>query len=298
MERFQLPTLLIVSDNPPVRYWLKKHLEKQFYIIDAAKKARALEVVQYTALDFIIVDSGFEDCDALELCRALRQFNLLTPILLITGRLKKTYRESALDAGVTDFLFDQLDSEELETRIATGLKAAELRHKVAGLSGHIPIARPELSSEYFKNKFLLQTQALELLANAREHALPVTLVILRIDQYPKLVGKEILLPFSELLNENITEKELLIPINDGQYILLLCQNLEGGKKTAVKIREKIQERHFDTEKGPLRVTATFAISDLEDSNKSFNEMIDSAVKALKQADTVTNTILSIEKRSL
>ena len=298
MDPFQLPTLLIVSDNPPVRYWLKKHLEKQFYIIEAQKKAKAIEVVKNSVLDFIIVDSIFEECDAVELCRKLRQINLVAPILLITGRLKKTYRESALDAGVTDFLFEQLDEVELETRIATGLKAAEVRNKVAGLSEHIPAPRTEFPSEYFKDKFLLQTKALQLLANAREHGLPVTVVIVRIDHFTNFPEKEILLLFSELLNENITEKDLSIPMSGGQFILLLLQNMEEGKKTAMKIRENVEKCSFETENGPLHMTATFAVSDLANSDHSFNEIIDFTAKALKQADTVTNTILSIEKRTL
>ncbi len=296
MDLFQLPTLLLISDNPPVRYWLKKHLEKQFYIISAQKKDRSLEIVQNTALDFIIIDSTFEECNALELCRQLRQINLLTPIFLITGRLKKNYRESALDAGVSDFLSELLDEKELETRIASGLKAAEVRNKVAGLSGHIPSAKADLSSEHLKNKFFLQTQALRLFANAREHKLAVTIIIVRIDHFKKLPEEEIFLLFSKLLSENITEKDLVIPINDGQLILLLSQNLEQGEKTAAKLREKIQQHPFQTEKGPLHITATFALSELPNSEKSFNEIIDSTIKTLKQADAITNTILALEKK--
>ena len=130
MSKIKLPTLLAITDNPSVRYWIKKHLDEEFFIIDATKKSSAIVAAQTASLDFIIVDSELEDCDPLELCGELRRIlRTLTPILLITGRLKKSFREEALQAGVTSFLADQLDFEELQSRIEEGTKAASLRQK-------------------------------------------------------------------------------------------------------------------------------------------------------------------------
>jgi PleD family two-component response regulator len=132
----KLPTLLVIADNPSIRFWIKKHLDSQFFILDASKKSVALEAIRNSSLDFIILDSGFADCDPLDLCKEIRRIlhTSFTPILLITGRLKKSYRDEALEAGVSDFLNDQLDLEELETRIATGQKAASMRQKTIDVS--------------------------------------------------------------------------------------------------------------------------------------------------------------------
>jgi len=285
MDHFQLPTLLIIADNPPVRFWLKKHLENQFYLIIAQKKEKAIEVVQHTRLDFIILDANFLDADPIDLTKELRQLNLLVPILLITGRLSKTYRESALEAGVTDFLFEQLDQEELETRIATGLKAAIIRKKTGELSENIVIPESALASDYLHHKFLLESEALHLLTHAREHQLPITIAIVRIDHYATQPQPEILPSFITLLKENLTKKDLLVPLSEGRFLLLLSKNLEEAKKIARTIQSKIKN-----------TTATFAIVDL-DKEQSFNEMIDAAIKTLKQTETVTNTIFSLDHES-
>jgi diguanylate cyclase (GGDEF)-like protein len=296
MEQFQLPTLVIISDNFSVCYWLKKRLETQFYIIEATKLKKALEVAQHTALDFIILDSSFEECDVLELCHQIRRYNKLTPILFITGKLKKSYRQSALDAGVTDFLFEQLDEEELKIRITTGLKTAEVRHKVQDLSGKISIAQDFVFQNHFKTIFLLQTQTLQLIADAREHHLPLTLLFIRIDHFNKLRGREVLGAFSLLLHQNIGAKDLLIPLGNGEFILLLSKTLEEGEKIAAVILKKIERHRFETALGAQSITATLVITDIGSSETPFNEMIDAAEKALKQADTVTNMVLSIKRK--
>ncbi len=118
----QLPTLLLIADNPAVAHWIRKNLEGRFLLIQAATAENALQTIRLTALDFIILDSNFEESNALSLSHKARQINTVIPIILLTGRLKKTFQEEALKAGVTDFLNDQLDLDELETRLATDRK--------------------------------------------------------------------------------------------------------------------------------------------------------------------------------
>ena len=92
MEHLKLPTLLIVSENPSIRFWIKKHLHDQFFILEAFDFKMALEAAKTSRLDFVILDSDFENCNPLKLSSEIRQIlGSFTPILLITGRLKKSF---------------------------------------------------------------------------------------------------------------------------------------------------------------------------------------------------------------
>ena len=115
----------------------------------------------------------FKTYDFLQLARDIRQTpsNLLTPILLITDKLKKSYRTAAQEAGVTDFLFQPLDAEELAAKIETIKKAGNVRHKVLGLSSRISAPKQEASSTFFKDKVVLHDQALQLLADAKKRGI-------------------------------------------------------------------------------------------------------------------------------
>lgn len=273
-KQIRLPTLLIVADNPSVRFWVKKQLEDQFFLITAQSRQEALEALN-AHLDFIIVDAALEEGDALALCLKLSQLTQKKiPILLITGRLKKSFREKALASGVTDFLSDQLDVEELHMRITTGKKTASVREKTEGMSQKIKFSGRSGGS--LKSKFVLTDQALRNLANAREKGIPVALLVVRIDK-----GEEI----SDYMNRFARGKGLWIPSDEGGALLLFDTPFNAARSIAETLREEAQTLH---------VTISIAVSSLEASEKGFNRMIDTALKSLK-THSETNLIISVDE---
>lgn len=305
MEHLKLPTLLIISDNPSIGHWIKSHLDGQFYILDASTSSTALEMTKSTHLDFIICDSQFEEMSALELTKQLRQINSAIPILLITGRLKKIFRDAAIHAGVTDFLNDELSMEELQMRIATGQKTAKARNKTSEISTRIKESPKPLSKEYFKNRILLNEKALRLLADMRKTEEPVTLLLISIDQFQKLqesegiVEADSLLPrLYDRLSQVLKPDDLLIPASNGLFILLLPRiSTEEGKKIAEALRRSVQHEPFILAQKPLHLTISIAISSLKASEEQYKRMVSYASKILRQAHATTNLIIPLDKET-
>jgi len=54
-KQIKLPTLLVVTDNPSIRFWVKKHLDEQFFVISAENRREAIGAMN-ARLDFIILD--------------------------------------------------------------------------------------------------------------------------------------------------------------------------------------------------------------------------------------------------
>jgi len=303
-----LPVLLVVSDNPSIRYWIKKHLDEQFFILQARDRKEAIEAIKNSPLDFIILDSAIEDPPALELCKEIRRLvpDPLLPILLITGRLNKSFRDRALDAGITDFLDEQMDLEAMETRIATRRKALSARERTSELSSAIKVPKHEISKAYFKNKILLHDQALRLLAQAKKEKKSVLLMVLRIDEFEDLQSREgylfadeILPLFLDYLHRHLRESDFLIPSSDGRFIVLMPDlSIDEGKNLAEQLRKEVQGNLFETKNGSISLTVSIVLSSLEATEIAFNRMIEGAVKALKQAQTATNQIISLDKENL
>jgi two-component system cell cycle response regulator len=286
-KQLKLPTLLVIADNPRLRFWVKKQLDEQFFIIAAERKQEAIDALN-ARLDFIIIDSEFEECDPLELCRTISQQSKknITPILLVTGRLKKAYHDKAMQVGVTDFLSDQLDATELEMRIQEGLSAANVRQKTEDLSLSIKIPKM-IGPNSLKKKFLMTDQALKLLKEAKNEGKPVALLFLRIDQEIK---PEILKEFSQYVTSFLREKDLLIPSAEGGFILLLSNTKsDAARLIAEKLKDKIQAHPF----GSIHLTVSIVVSQHEATEKEVNQMIDSAIKSLK-AHSETNQIIDSE----
>ena len=57
-----LPALLIITENPSIRFWVKKHLDNRFFILDATEKGEALTVVLDFPLNFIILEARWTQC--------------------------------------------------------------------------------------------------------------------------------------------------------------------------------------------------------------------------------------------
>lgn len=284
----RLPTLLVVAENPSVRFWVKKHLDEQFFILTAQTRQEAIQALN-ARLDFIIVDASLEQGDALDLCNDLSKMTQrgMVPILLITGRLKKSFRDKAIALGVTDFLSDQLDAEELMMRIDAGQKAACMRQKTEDLSAKIK--PPSLSgASSLKKRFVLTDQALRQFAAAKEQEKPVALLLIRIDQTEEV-------PFSPFVSRYLREKDVLIPSTEGNWVILLFDmTVEKARSFAERLREGVQEHRFETAEGAKQITISIALSSLEASEKGFHQMIDAAAKSLK-THSETNLILSLDQ---
>lgn len=303
MDTLKLPTLLMISENPSVRFWIKKQLNDQFFIIDAADFKVAVEAAKTSRLDFVIIDSDFENCNPLKLSSEIRpHLEPFTPILLITGRLKKSFLDAALESGVTDFLNNQLDPTELQLRIATGRKAQSLRDKTHTVFSSVDQKQENISSDYLKNKFLLHDQALRVIANAKKKKIPLAALFVRVDRFEEmqtkigyLVASEILLPLSNLFLKALKPTDLLIPSNEGRFIILF-QNATTAQARdfAENIRSQVSKTLFSTKNGQIALTISMTLSSLEASEGDFNRMVDVSVKALEKSNTAANLIIPIE----
>lgn len=291
-KHLRLPTILVVADNPSVGFWVKKHLDKQFFIISAETRNEALKALN-SSLDFIIIDSEFEFCNALELSQEIysKTARETTPIFLITGKLKRSYREKAKKAGVTEFLNADLDLDELLSRIEMGKKAAAIRQKTENVTRAIKMPKLSLPNTSLKKKFVLNDRALRVLSEAKEEKTPVALLLMRIDEFSQEKHtKPVLESFVSYIKGLLRNKDVLIPSSQGGYILLLSNTTpESAKKIAERLSEHIKRQKFSS----LPLTVSIAISSLEASEKGFHQMLDAATKSLKTHES-TNLIITLD----
>lgn len=135
MAKLNLPILLIISQNPSVLFWVKKHLSSEFFVIEAKTRQKALEVAKTSDLDLILLDGEVETFLPLKLSAELKNlYRGQIPTLLITGRLKKSFLDQAMASGITDFISSRLNEEELHLRILAAKKVSVAREKTSALS--------------------------------------------------------------------------------------------------------------------------------------------------------------------
>jgi diguanylate cyclase (GGDEF)-like protein len=250
--------------------FLKKHLHTMFHLIEKETVEEAIESLKNISVDMIIIDEKscetpiFTSCPKIRLLKGYET----TPILLITSNLKQTFIFKALNAGVSDFLHEPLDEEELFERIAVAMKVQERQKKMGSLiekvakSSLLPKEDKKLSQ-----RLLLNEEVLKEVTRAKKNSMPLSLVMIEIDdasriakEWGDLAFEELLTHLSSFLKQRLRKNDSLFPQGGGKYLILFPKTSSSAAKAiADLIRKEIKEEVFVTNKAPLRITASIGL---------------------------------------
>jgi two-component system response regulator MprA len=117
--------ILVVDDEPAVRSALFRALTLERYdVAGAGDGQEALEYLEQTSYEAVILDIAMPRVDGLEVCRRLRNSGDRTPVLMLTARGEIDDRVAGLDAGADDYLVKPFALRELLARVRALLRRA------------------------------------------------------------------------------------------------------------------------------------------------------------------------------
>jgi diguanylate cyclase (GGDEF)-like protein len=129
------PLVLLVDDQE----WTSRSIEsilrpKGHVVLKAYTGRQAIDLVQKTSPDLVIVDYHLPDFDGIEVARRLRatpNIHSVTPLLMMSSStLGRAARLEALGAGVWDILRHPVDPSELVLRVETFVAAKQEADRV------------------------------------------------------------------------------------------------------------------------------------------------------------------------
>jgi len=110
--------ILVVEDDRTVGHYVKRGLEEAQYVADwATDGAVALEMLQATAYDLVVLDLRLPGLTGLEVLRTVRDRGQAMPILVLTAQDGVEFKVDALRAGADDYVTKPFAFEELLARI-------------------------------------------------------------------------------------------------------------------------------------------------------------------------------------
>lgn len=111
------PKLLIVDDAPDITQLLVVYFHQAGFNTLAAYDGRAaLDLLQRSNPDLIILDLGLPDRDGLDVCREIRQTSTV-PIVMLTKRSTEPERQQGLAAGASAYVTKPFDANDLQTTV-------------------------------------------------------------------------------------------------------------------------------------------------------------------------------------
>jgi two-component system KDP operon response regulator KdpE len=116
-----LPRVLIVDDERPIRRFLTTLLGEHYTVLEAANGEDALRQAVTERPEVILLDLGLPDINGVEVTRRLREWTQI-PIIIVSVREQESDKIAALDAGADDYLTKPFGAGELMARLRVVLR--------------------------------------------------------------------------------------------------------------------------------------------------------------------------------
>jgi PleD family two-component response regulator len=250
-------------------------------VVRASSGLRALQFVEETSPDIVIVRDDLEDTDPVELCSALREtrpIGVVTPIVVVATDAARSHHIAALRAGAWDYAVQPLDAESFILRIANLARARRQVEHVAraalidsetGLYNHLGIAR----------------RAEEVEADTRRRHAPVSCVVLAPETDAQVNGNgDVTARVGALLRRRGRGSDVIGRLDNVVAVIAPFTAADGAAQMAHRLRTVIREFADQNTDQPMRVRAAYvAVDDFARSTMNISEMLRRAQDTLRRA---------------
>ncbi|MEK3719927.1 response regulator transcription factor [Paenibacillus sp. FSL H8-0034] len=118
-----MATILIVDDDIHIRQLIKVYLRQEgFDVVEAGHGKEALQEMEKTRIDLVILDIMMPEMDGWDLCVELRAAYPNLPLLMITAKGETGHKVKGFQLGTDDYLVKPFDPEELVVRVKSLMK--------------------------------------------------------------------------------------------------------------------------------------------------------------------------------
>ncbi len=151
--------ILVIEDDPSVRTLVKAVLEHNGNSVSTADNATDGEANAIgNEYDMIILDLGLPDGDGYEVCKNIRDKNVTTPVLILSGEQETDVKVKCLKVGADDYLTKPFNTEELIARMDAIKRRSES-------GGDQQLTCGELKVDLLKREFSINGEKTQLTNN-------------------------------------------------------------------------------------------------------------------------------------
>lgn len=121
-----MKNILLVEDDPEIAKLLQLHYKEPNYLLTAtASGQEGLEKALNGNFDLIILDLTLPDMDGMEICKAIRDHQISSAILMLTSKSEEIDKVLALELGADDYVTKPFGIRELMARSKALIRRSE-----------------------------------------------------------------------------------------------------------------------------------------------------------------------------
>jgi DNA-binding response OmpR family regulator len=117
--------VLVVDDEPMVREILARYLEQDGYRVEVASDGNeALEALEKTTFDLLLLDLMLPERDGIEVFRAIQEQQNPPAVIMLTAKGEEADRILGLELGADDYITKPFSPREVVARVRAVLRRA------------------------------------------------------------------------------------------------------------------------------------------------------------------------------
>ncbi|MBT2656910.1 response regulator transcription factor [Bacillus sp. ISL-18] len=124
--------VLVVDDEQSIVTLLQYNLEQAgFEVVTAMDGAEGKRLAETESPDMIVLDLMLPKLDGMDVCKKLRQQNIMTPILMLTAKDDELDKILGLELGADDYMVKPFSPREVIARVKAILRRAQFQTEAA-----------------------------------------------------------------------------------------------------------------------------------------------------------------------
>ena len=290
-----LPIILVVVDDYRKSTLINKALKNTFNLFETQESFGAVEWLKHFQASAIILDEAALTKTwplFVQHIRKLPDYAEI-PILLITNNLKKTFTTQALHYGITDFLLDPLDLDQVYQRMLVHLKSSPIAKRVALLTNKIPRSSLQKMDVSLPKRFFVTEEVIRRIAQSRTAQSPLALVMIEINRFSEIEEKykaekahKLLDQCISLFKTHLRKNDFLLPQGGARFLLIFPHTSHrAAVAIAEMIRKEAESTTFSINSSRISLTLSMGLNafdtdperDIYDQFDAFLEKVDRAL---------------------
>ena len=155
--------ILVVDDDPHIRELVEVFLVQEgFEVLAAADGMHALELLESSPVDLVILDIMMPRMDGWELCKELRELYDM-PLLMLTAKGETTQKVKGFQLGTDDYMVKPFEPVELVARVKALLKRYRISISQNVTVGNVVLNRHTYTLQVGDQSLTLPLKEFELL---------------------------------------------------------------------------------------------------------------------------------------
>lgn len=282
-----LPIALLFCKDPKKIAFFRNFFQNLYFLIEVEDCASTIEWIKSSPIDLIFLDLHSLDQPIIEFCPYLRRLlgKKKTPIFLISTTLQKSLLEQALISGISDFIHEPLDADEIEERITIQLHTSQTSRKVSKITSKLkPPSSVPKNVEFLLHKTILGSNALKTIIETKKTMHPLSLLVVQIDRFSQiekelgvLATAELKQQLEKLLRSHLRANDFILTEGPFTYLLLLPKTSQrAGKIIAEDLRLDVSSTPLTTSANEILITVSIGVlcfdKEPSESTKSFEQL--------------------------